>query len=223
LDYRTGIYLFCKRAFDFTFALIGIVFLFPPLLLIGILIKSVSKGPLLHWSCRVGINNSSFRMAKLRTMRNGTPVLSHSHLKNPERYFIPFGSFIRKTGIDELPQLYNILKGEMSFVGPRPVVFDDFETTILRNEKHLYSIKPGLTGLAQINGRGSSSISEKVLFDEVYMKNMSLYLDLKIMILTNYYLYCENIARKKTQIELTGNKVQTFLHKKSLVTEPVSD
>jgi O-antigen biosynthesis protein WbqP len=139
-------------------------------------------------------------MAKLRTMKYGTPILSSNHFKEQEKYFIPFGKFLRVFGFDELPQLYNILKGDMSFVGPRPLVLDDYETVNLRNAKKVNTIKPGLTGLAQINGRNDMSIPKKVYYDGIYLENMNMLLDMKIILLTNYYMFCENILHKNKDI-----------------------
>jgi O-antigen biosynthesis protein WbqP len=150
-------------------------------------------------------------------MKVGSPELSSNHLGEPDKYFISFGKFFRDSGLDELPQLYNILKGDMSLVGPRPVLMDDFETITLRNEKQINTIKPGLTGLAQINGRNEITIPEKVMYDEIYLQNMSFLLDIKIIFMTNYYLIRENILNKTAykrksillpciQIELTNVK-----------------
>lgn len=189
-------YQFYKRLFDTIFALVGLIVFALPILLLGTIIKITSRGPIIYWSKRVGINNSCFRMAKLRTMKNCTPVLASNHFNKPEEYFILFGKFFREFGFDELPQLYNILKGEMSFVGPRPVVLDDYEIITLRKKKNVNSIKPGLTGLAQINGRNGMTIQTKVKYDEIYMQSMSILLDLKIIFLTNYYMMSENIFHK---------------------------
>lgn len=186
-----------KRIFDILFASIGLLIFILPLLLFGLLIKLSSKGPIIHWSHRVGVRNRVFRMAKLRTMKNGTPVLSSNHFHMPEKYLIRFGKIFREFGFDEIPQLYNILKGEMSFVGPRPLVLDDREIISLRNVKGVNNIRPGLTGLAQINGRNGMAIPEKVKYDELYMKNMCMLLDLKILVLTNYTMLCQNILRRR--------------------------
>ncbi len=197
-------YQLFKRLFDIIFSAIGLLLLSFPILIFGILIKIISRGPVLHWSNRIGKNNHYFKMAKLRTMKNGSPLLSSNHFKEAEKYFIKFGKIFRDLGIDELPQLYNILKGEMSFVGPRPVITDDFETLHLRNEKMLSSVKPGLTGLAQIMGRSGLPINTKVHYDEIYMKNMSLSLDIKIIIMTNYYMFFENVLSRIHPMEGTA-------------------
>ena len=189
-------YQIFKRQFDIIFSIIGLIIFAIPILIFGIIIKITSRGPVIHWSERVGLNNTCFFMAKLRTMKIGSPQLSSNHFINPENYFIRFGKFFRDFGIDELPQLYNILKGDMSFVGPRPVVFDDIETITLRNEKKLVNnIKPGLTGLAQINGRSKITIPEKIKYDEIYKEKMCFMLDIIIIIKTNYYLIQENIFK----------------------------
>lgn len=185
-----------KRLFDIFLVILGILFFSAPMMLISIIIKFTSKGPVIHWSKRVGINNTYFMMAKFRTMRTNTPVREIKKLNKPEKYYTSIGNFLRKFCLDELPQLYNILIGEMSFVGPRPVLFNHFEIINLRNEKGLNLIKPGLTGLAQIKGRSELSAFERVKFDEHYMLNMSLILDCKIILMTNYFLLRENYFNK---------------------------
>lgn len=185
-----------KRLFDIFMAIIGILFFSVPMLLIGIIIKLTSRGPVIHWSKRAGINNTIFMMAKFRTMRINTPVKDIKKLNKPEKYYTSVGYFLRKFSLDELPQLYNILIGEMSFVGPRPVLHNHFEIITLRKEKGINLIKPGLTGLAQIKGRNELSAFERVNFDEYYMFNMSLSMDIKIIFETNYYLIRENYFNK---------------------------
>jgi O-antigen biosynthesis protein WbqP len=189
-------YQFLKRLFDIFFALFGIIIFFLPVLLFGILIKIISRGPVLHWSERLGKNNICFKMVKLRTMENGAPMLSSTHFKESEKYLIKCGKMIRSSGIDELPQLYNILKGDMSFVGPRPVIRDDNEVIQMRIKGSISQIKPGLTGLAQINGRSELTVLDKVYYDEIYAEKMCFLLDLKILIYTNYYLFYENVLKK---------------------------
>lgn len=179
---------YIKRLFDFCFAFCGMIMFAAPLFLLGIILKFISKGPIIHWSKRAGINNSCFRMAKLRTMRVDTPILSESRLNKPESYYTSPGKFLRKYGIDELPQLYNILIGEMSFVGPRPILFSDEDLILERTKRGINSIKPGLTGLAQINGGSEIPAMKKADYDEYYMRNMSLFLDFKIIFKTNLYL-----------------------------------
>lgn len=178
-----GTYIFLKRIADIVLSITGLIILFIPLLVIGFVLKFTSGGPVIHWSIRVGMNNKIFKMAKLRTMKKDAPVLASNILKRPEKYIIYAGKFLRRYGIDELPQVYNILKGEMTFVGPRPALYND-EIISLRNEKGVCSIKPGLTGLAQISGRNNISARTKVVLDEYYMKNMSPMLDTKILLFT---------------------------------------
>lgn len=190
-------YNFSKRLIDILFSVIGLFIFALPILFLGILIKFTSKGPMIYWSQRVGVNNKIFLMAKLRSMKTDTPELSSIHFPESQKYLICFGKFLRAMGLDELPQLYNILKGDMSLVGPRPVVLDDHETIIFRNNKKLNTIKPGLTGLAQINGRSKISITEKIEYDEYYMNNMNLKLDFYIIFLTNFYLFKENFIGNK--------------------------
>lgn len=190
-------YQLYKRIFDVFFALASLIIFGLPILVFGVIIKIVSGGPIIFWSERVGINNSRFLMAKLRTMKNSSPLLSSNHFKNPEKYFICFGKYLRDFGFDELPQLYNILKGDMSFVGPRPVLIDDHETLKLREHKKVHHIKPGLTGLAQISGRNALTFQKKVYYDEIYLQNMSILFDIKIILLTISYVFKDNIFDKK--------------------------
>jgi O-antigen biosynthesis protein WbqP len=191
-------YLHWKRIFDVFFAIVGIIIFILPLLLIGIIIKITSKESIIHWSTRAGQKNTVFRMAKLRTMKNNPTT---QDLKPSKNYFYYLGKLLRGFGIDELPQLYNILKGEMSFVGPRPVLLSDKELIFKREQLGINIAKPGLTGLAQINGRQKLTVHEKVKYDEIYTKNINLILDVKILLLTNCYLIRENIFDKKQNRE----------------------
>lgn len=185
-----------KRLFDIILASLGLVFFSVLMIIIGITIKLTSSGPIIHWSKRIGINNTFFMMAKFRTMRINTPVKDIKTFDKPEIYYTSTGNFLRKYSLDELPQLLNIIKGDMSFVGPRPVLNNHLDIITLRNEKGVNNIKPGLTGLAQIKGRSQLSVTEKVKYDEYYMLNMSLPLDMKIIFMTNYYLIKENFFKK---------------------------
>ena len=185
-----------KRIFDVLLASGGIMFFSIPMLLISIIIKLTSEGPVIHWSKRVGLKNTLFMMAKFRTMRINTPVKDIKKFHKPERYYTSVGKFLRKFSLDELPQLYNILIGEMSFVGPRPVLYNHFDIITIREGKGVNMIKPGLTGLAQIKGRNELSAIERVNFDEYYMINMNILLDIKILILTNYYLIKVNYFKQ---------------------------
>lgn len=173
-----------KRIFDFLFALFLIILILPIILIVTILVWLTSSGPALYWSKRVGINNQIFYMPKFRTMRVNTPQLATHLLQEPQKFLTPIGQFLRKTSLDEIPQLYSILKGDMSFVGPRPALFNQDDLISLRSQKKIHLIKPGLTGWAQINGRDELPIPIKVGYDEVYLKNQSFLFDLKIIFLT---------------------------------------
>lgn len=173
-----------KRLFDFVMA-IAVLFLASPLLLIiSMAVWLTSSGPALYWSDRVGRNNSIFKMPKFRTMRIDTPAVATHLLNDPSRWLTPVGAFLRKTSLDELPQLFSILKGDMSFVGPRPALFNQDDLIALRTEKGVHQLIPGLTGWAQINGRDELPIPVKVDFDVWYLQHRSLWLDIKIIIFT---------------------------------------
>lgn len=173
-----------KRVFDFTMALLLLIILSIPMLIISLLVKLTSSGPVLYWSDRVGKDNVIFRMPKFRTMKINTPAVATHLLSNPNQYLTPVGKFMRKSSLDELPQLYSILKGDMSLVGPRPALFNQNDLITLRNERGIHKLTPGLTGWAQINGRDELPIPVKVEFDEYYMKHQSFLLDLKILWMT---------------------------------------
>ena len=175
---------FLKRVIDFISAIILMILLFPIMLLISIVIKIDTRGPVLHWSKRVGKNSKLFLMPKLRTMKVKTPQVASTLLKNPTKYITSFGSFLRKTSIDEIPQLYSILQGKMSFVGPRPALFNQTHLVKLRQLKGIDKCLPGITGLAQINGRDTLNIKQKVYFDMAYCSNISLYVDIRILLVT---------------------------------------
>jgi O-antigen biosynthesis protein WbqP len=203
--------LFAKRLLDIILASLGILTFIIPLLILGLMIKIASGGPVIHWTERIGLNKKRFLMAKLRTMKNDTPQLSCTHLKNPGCYFICFGKFLREYGIDELPQLYNILKGDMSMVGPRPVIMDDARLIELRSIKNIHQLKPGLTGLAQIKSSKYSDESTKVKYDENYLNNISFMLDIRILLETNYYLFRRNfIDKPKRNPEISSYKEPIF-------------
>lgn len=176
-----------KRIFDVLFSAIFIIATFAPSLLIAIAIKITSQGSILYWSERVGKDNAIFDMPKFRTMKIGTPKVATHLLGNPSDHLTIIGSFLRKTSLDELPQLWSILIGDMSLVGPRPALFNQYDLIELRTQFGVDKLTPGLTGWAQINGRDSISIREKVQFDVYYLKNISWILDLKIILLTIYY------------------------------------
>ena len=173
-----------KRIFDL-FLVLVIVFIFWWLtLLIILLIKITSDGPILYWSNRIGKNNILFKMPKFRTMYLNTPVVATHLLKDPSQYMTPIGSFFRKTSLDEIPQLWSIVVGDMSFVGPRPALFNQYDLIKLRTFKGLHHLTPGLTGWAQVNGRDNLSIAKKVNLDADYLKKKSFIFDLKILYLT---------------------------------------
>ena len=173
-----------KRLFDILVATILLVLLFFPMLLISMFVLMTSKGPSVHWSERVGKENVLFKMPKFRSMFIETPDVASHLLENPDIFLTPIGSFLRSTSLDELPQLFSIIKGDMSFVGPRPALFNQEDLIELRTKMGINLIVPGVTGLAQISGRDDLTIIEKVKFDEEYLHNKSFRLDLKILYLT---------------------------------------
>lgn len=179
------VYLLIKRCFDILLSLISIVFLSPILLTVAILVKLTSKGPILFIQKRVGINNEPFYIFKFRTMRVDAPKDQPTdQLENPLVWITRVGLILRKTSIDELPQLVNIFLGNMSFVGPRPAIYSQIGLIDSRTKLGVSRIKPGLTGLAQVNGRDENNDSEKVYWDEIYLKEMSFLLDIKIILQT---------------------------------------
>ncbi|CAG1006010.1 sugar transferase [Geobacter sp.] len=173
-----------KRLFDFSLALLVLILTVPLLALVALAVRLTSPGPVLYWSDRVGKNNKVFNMPKFRTMCTNTPAVATHLLNDPDCYLTPIGKFLRKTSLDELPQLYSILKGDMSFVGPRPALFNQDDLVALRTEKGIHHLTPGLTGWAQINGRDELPIPVKVEYDAYYLKKHSILFDLKILILT---------------------------------------
>jgi O-antigen biosynthesis protein WbqP len=173
-----------KRLFDLILAVIAIVILFFPIIIVAFLVRLTSKGPVLYWSDRVGVNNAIFKMPKFRSMTVGTPAVATHLLKDPENILTPIGDFLRKSSLDELPQLWCILKGNMSFVGPRPALFNQDDLIALRTEKGVEKLVPGLTGWAQINGRDELSIPQKVELDVEYLNRQSFRFDLYIIWLT---------------------------------------
>jgi len=169
--------MFAKRFFDLLIAVLaGLVFLVP-LGVVALLVRLTSPGPVLYWSARVGRFNRIFKMPKFRSMRTGTPAVATHMLESPDRYLTPIGSFLRKSSLDELPQLWSILKGDMSFVGPRPALFNQDDLIELRTENGIHELVPGLTGWAQINGRDEIPIPEKVGLDVEYLQRRSLRFD----------------------------------------------
>jgi len=173
-----------KRIFDTALATVFLLIFFLPMLIIALSVKLTSKGPVLYWSDRVGKNNKIFQMPKFRTMKADTPEMATHLMTKPEQYCTPVGSFLRKTSLDELPQLYSVLKWDMSFVGPRPALFNQDDLIELRTKKGIHKLIPGITGWAQINGRDDLPIPEKVDLDEYYLKNRSFLFDLKTLFMT---------------------------------------
>jgi O-antigen biosynthesis protein WbqP len=173
-----------KRIVDLFLCILALVFFSIPLIFIYFSIKLTSKGPALYYSKRVGQNNKIFLMPKFRSMRIDTPQVATHLLSNPEQYLTPIGRFIRKTSLDELPQLFSVLKGDMSFVGPRPALFNQDNLIQLRTNAGIDKLTPGITGWAQINGRDEIPISKKVELDRFYLEHSSALLDIKIIFLT---------------------------------------
>lgn len=173
-----------KRLVDILASATVLVVSAAPMLIVALLVKLTSKGPILFWSNRVGRNNRIFKMPKFRTMRTDTPAVATHLLKNPDDYLTTIGGFLRKSSLDELPQLLSILKGDMSFVGPRPALFNQEDLIALRTARGIHALTPGLTGWAQVNGRDELPIPQKVDFDEYYLLHLSPLLDLKIIALT---------------------------------------
>lgn len=173
-----------KRTFDILLAVIASLVLVMPIILVAIAVKLTSKGPALYWSDRVGRKNIIFKMPKFRSMKIDTPAVATHLLNDPKSVLTPIGDFIRKSSLDELPQLWCILKGDMSFVGPRPSLFNQNDLVALRTEKGVHELVPGLTGWAQINGRDELPIPKKVDLDSEYLLRQSVEFDIKILWLT---------------------------------------
>lgn len=173
-----------KRALDFCFAIFAIPIFIIPFLLVAMAIRLTSTGPILYWSERVGRCNINFKMPKFRTMHINTPAVATHNLYNPKQYLTPIGSFLRESSLDELPQLWSVLIGDMSFVGPRPALFNQDDLISLRTKYGVDILKPGITGWAQINGRDELPIPQKVTLDAYYLKHQSLWLDCYIILLT---------------------------------------
>ena len=173
-----------KRVFDIILSSVLLILLSPLLLLICLIVKFTSRGPIFYSSVRIGLNDKPFNMPKFRTMKLNTPELATHLLQNAENFLTRPGSALRRTSLDEIPQLFSILKGDMSLVGPRPALYNQKDLIALRRQKGVHKIKPGLTGLAQINGRDDLSIALKVKFDAEYVNKASIGLDIKILIST---------------------------------------
>ena len=170
-----------KRDFDVILACVLLVLLAPLLVCIGVLVRVTSPGPMLYWSDRVGQGNRLFRMPKFRSMQVGTPAVATHLLKEPNRFLTPIGSYLRRSSLDELPQLWSVLVGDMSFVGPRPALFNQDDLIALRTQYGVHELVPGLTGWAQVNGRDELPIPEKFRLDFEYLQKISFWFDLKIL------------------------------------------
>ncbi|WP_416652657.1 sugar transferase [Candidatus Pseudothioglobus sp. Uisw_086] len=170
-----------KRIFDFLFSISLLIALFFPMILIAIMIRIDSKGPIIYWSRRIGHKDKVFKMPKFRTMQVDSPVIATHIMENPNLYISSIGGVLRRYSLDEIPQLFSIFKGDMSFVGPRPALFNQDDLIYLRKQKGVNQLIPGLTGWAQINGRDEISITEKVNFDVEYLQQKSFLFDLKII------------------------------------------
>lgn len=179
-----------KRFFDVFAGLFLLLSFILPMMLLALAIRLSSKGPAIYWSDRVGRYSRIFRMPKFRTMHLGTPALAPHLLKNPKAYLTPIGGLLRKTSLDEIPQLLSIIKGDMSFVGPRPPLFNEVDLIALRKKVGVDQLLPGLTGWAQINGRATLSVVQKVKLDEEYLHQRSFLFDLKILFVTLFKVFC---------------------------------
>lgn len=173
-----------KRLFDLVLGLIAATMLLVPLVVVAVLVRLTSPGPAFYWSDRVGRHNKIFKMPKFRSMRVGTPAVATHLLANPKAHLTPIGSFLRKSSLDELPQLWSILVGDMSFVGPRPALFNQHDLIELRTQKNVHTVMPGLTGWAQVNGRDELPIPQKVALDAEYLQRQGFWFDIKILWLT---------------------------------------
>ena len=173
-----------KQIFDLLLGVAILVLLVVPMLLIFIAVRFSSKGPVLYWSDRVGKNNNIFKMPKFRSMLINTPAVATHLLDNPDAYLSPIGGFLRRSSLDEIPQLFSVLKGDMSFVGPRPALYNQDDLIALRTEKGVDKLLPGITGWAQVNGRDELSIPDKVALDVEYLNRQSFWFDMKILWMT---------------------------------------
>ena len=184
-----------KRVFDLALALFVFAALAFPMAIVALLVRLTSEGPALYWSKRIGQNNKIFLMPKFRSMRINTPQVATHLLANPKAHLTPIGDFIRKSSLDELPQIFSVFTGYMSFVGPRPALFNQDDLVALRTAANIHTLKPGITGWAQINGRDEIPIPDKVKLDEYYLKNQSLIFDIKIIFMTGFkVLLAKNVS-----------------------------
>jgi O-antigen biosynthesis protein WbqP len=177
-------YIFMKRGMDLFLAVILLIVACIPMFIITLAVKLTSRGSVLYWSDRIGVNNTIFKMPKFRTMRIDTPAVATHLLEKPDIYLTPIGSFLRKFSLDELPQLWSIIRGDMSFVGPRPALYNQDDLVELRTQRGIHKLIPGVTGWAQVNGRDELPIPVKVEFDDYYVKHKSFFFDLKILWMT---------------------------------------
>ncbi|MBN2291338.1 MAG: sugar transferase [Pirellulales bacterium] len=209
-----------KRMFDFclasSLAIVGAI----PMLLTAVFVKLTSKGPVLYWSDRIGRDNTTFSMPKFRTMRVDSPEVASHLLDDPSRWMTPIGNFLRKTSLDELPQLWSILVGHMSFVGPRPALHNQHDLIAVRTLHRVHTLTPGLTGWAQVNGRDTLSIHDKVAYDVYYLHHCSFAFDMKILTAT----FLQVIRRKGTSVPdaLRGDEPQTVVSAKAFVCSAAS-
>ncbi|MGD0737163.1 MAG: sugar transferase [Terracidiphilus sp.] len=177
-------FLSMKRLFDICCCGLFLIVFFIPMALIALAVKLTSNGPILYWSDRVGRNNRIFRMPKFRSMRTNTPEVATHLLSNPDTHLTPIGGFLRRSSLDELPQLFSVMRGDLSLVGPRPALFNQDDLIALRTRSGVHELVPGITGWAQVNGRDELQIAEKSRLDYEYLRKRSFWLDLKIIVMT---------------------------------------
>ncbi len=173
-----------KRLFDLVLAAILTILFAVPLIVVALAVRLTSSGPALYWSDRVGRDNQIFKMPKFRSMRTDTPAVATHLLNNPQSFLTPIGGFLRRSSLDELPQIWSVLVGDMSFVGPRPALYNQDDLIALRTERRVHTLVPGLTGWAQVNGRDELPIPVKVDLDVEYMQKQSFFFDIYILYLT---------------------------------------
>lgn len=173
-----------KRALDIASAIVGMLVFAAPMLMVALAVALTSKGPVIYWSDRIGRENRVFRMPKFRSMRTGTPPVATHLLTNTDNWLTPIGGFLRRSSLDELPQLWSVLAGDMSIVGPRPALFNQDDLVALRTALGVHHLRPGVTGWAQVNGRDELPIPEKVALDADYLARRSLILDGRIVLMT---------------------------------------
>ena len=173
-----------KRLFDLVLVVVILILLVMPMLLVAIAVLLSSRGRILYWSDRIGLGNMTFKMPKFRSMRVGTPDVATHKMTNPNEFLTPIGGFLRRNSLDELPQLFSIFKGDMSFVGPRPALYNQEDLIELRTKNNVHILLPGLTGWAQVNGRDDLQMLDKVLLDVEYLKRRTFWFDLRILWMT---------------------------------------